>query len=96
MATSNTGGSNERLDRIEDKIDKLSNAIVTLARVEEKIADLETRRTEQHERQNRMAEKIDKMDATLAGMAEKTNFVQKTSWFVFSILITALVVQYFQ
>ena len=30
-----------RLDRIEDKIDKLSDAIISLARVEEKIASME-------------------------------------------------------
>ena len=31
-----------RLNRIEEKIDKMTDAIVSLARVEEKIEDLET------------------------------------------------------
>ena len=38
--------TDDRLARIEDKLDKVSDAIVALARVEEKIADLETRREE--------------------------------------------------
>ena len=33
--------SNSRLERMEEKIDKLSEAIVALARVEEKISNLE-------------------------------------------------------
>ena len=40
-----------RLQRIEDKLDKMSDAIVALARVEEKITDLEVRRAEGHERE---------------------------------------------
>jgi len=33
--------SSERLNRIEDKIDKLSETVVSLARVEEKLLSLE-------------------------------------------------------
>ena len=38
--------SEDRLQRIEEKLDKLADVIVGMARVEEKIADLETRRAE--------------------------------------------------
>lgn len=95
MATPNAGGSNERLDRIEDKIDKLSQAIVALARVEEKIADLEQRRFEQHERLNKISSNMDNLTVRIVGMCEKQNNNTKISWFLFTILITGLVVQYF-
>ena len=78
-----------RLDRIEQKIDKLSDAIVQLARVEEKIADLEERREEQHNRLNALSSKIDNIDAHVTSLVEKVNFMQKASWLVISIMVAA-------
>jgi hypothetical protein len=41
-------GESTRLDRIEEKIDKLSDAVVSIARAEEKLAGLESLNIEQH------------------------------------------------
>lgn len=88
MATRETQSS--RLDRIEDKIDKMTDAIVQLARVEEKIADLEERREEQHERMNRLSRKIDDIDANLTTLIERVSFMQRVSWVVIAIFLSAI------
>jgi chromosome segregation ATPase len=78
----------DRLDRIEDKIDKMSEAIVTLARVEEKISDLEIRREEQHVRLNRLSEKIDNIDSHVTSLVENVSFMKKLVWFFFATIAT--------
>jgi phage shock protein A len=70
----------DRLDRIEDKIDKLSNAIVALARVEEKIMSLEERRVDSHERLNRLSSKIDDLDSGFAELRAQMIFTQRIAW----------------
>lgn len=78
----------DRLDRIEDKIDKMSEAIITLARVEEKISDLEVRREEQHVRLNRLSEKIDNIDNHVTSLVENVSFMKKLVWFFFATIAT--------
>ena len=78
----------DRLDRIEDKIDKMSEAIITLARVEEKISDLELRREEQHMRLNRLSEKIDNIDSHVTSLVENVSFMKKLVWFFFATIST--------
>ena len=53
-----------RLQRIEEKLDKLADVVVGMARVEEKIIDLETRRAEGHERLNRISSKVGRYTLT--------------------------------
>lgn len=79
-----------RLDRIEDKIDKMSEAIIHLARVEEKIADLEERREEQHDRLNRLSLKLDSIEKHVTAVVEKVNVLQKINWLIVSAFITAI------
>jgi uncharacterized coiled-coil protein SlyX len=71
-----------RLQRIEDKLDKMSDAIVALARVEEKITDLEVRRAEGHERLNRMSKKLDDVDSHVTSMRERMGVMTKIMWVV--------------
>ena len=52
-----------RLDRIEDKIDKLSDAICLIARVEEKIASMEVQLVNGHDRMNKHGIKLDGIEA---------------------------------
>lgn len=79
-----------RMIRIEDKIDKMSEAIVQLARVEEKIEDLETRRSEQHERMNRLSVKIDNIDNHVTTLVEKVAIMQKFAWVLIGIVATVV------
>ena len=86
--------NDDRLQRIEEKLDKLADVIVGMARVEEKIADLETRRAEGHERLNRMSAKLDEVDAHVISMRERMNVISKVMWVVGAGVITALVTHF--
>ena len=79
-----------RLDRIEQKLDRMSEAIVQLARVEEKMDDLEVRRAEQHERMNRLSEKIDNIDSHVTTLVEKVAFMQKFAWALIGVVATVV------
>ena len=60
MATRET--QSQRLDRIEDKIDKLSDAMVSLARAEEKLIAIEKNNHSSLERMNRFSQKLDDIE----------------------------------
>ena len=85
-----------RLDRIESKLDKLSDAIVTLARVEEKIADLEQRRLESHERVNRLSRNIDVVKDTIQRVEEQMKVVNKVMWFLIATGVTLIISHFLQ
>ena len=79
-----------RLQRIEDKLDRMADAIVALARVEEKITDLELRRQEGHERLNRMSRKLDTVDSHVTSMRERMNVMTKIMWAVGTAVVAAI------
>ena len=54
-----------RLDRIEQKIDKLSDAVVAIARAEEKLASLQGDQSKLYDRMNRFSEKLDCIEASV-------------------------------
>jgi len=83
--------SEDRLQRIEEKLDKLADVIVGMARVEEKIADLEIRRAESHERLNRMSKKMDNIDSHVTSMRERMNVMTKMMWLVGGAFVAALI-----
>lgn len=85
----------DRLDRIEEKIDRLSDAIVQLARVEEKISDLEVRREEQHQRLNNLSKKIDSIDTHVTTLVEKVNIMQRVGWIVVGVFIMGVSSKFF-
>jgi len=82
--------SSERLDRIEQKIDKLADVIVQIARVEEKISDLEIRREEQHQRVNNLSKKIDNIDTHVTSLVEKVATMQKVGWLVSGVFFAGV------
>jgi phage shock protein A len=73
-----------RLDRIEEKIDKLSEAMVSLARTEEKILSMEQNHRNHYERMNRFSEKLDSIE-------RKVNDNKNTVDLINKIAMTALV-----
>jgi uncharacterized coiled-coil protein SlyX len=83
--------SEDRLQRIEDKLDKLADVVVGMARVEEKIIDLETRRAEGHERLNRISVKVDEIDNHVVSMRERMNVITKVMWVVVAGIIGAFI-----
>ena len=83
----------KRLERIETKLDQLADTVVALARVEEKIDDLETRRKESHERVNRLSEKIDHVHSGVHKIETRLGIIEKVVWAVAASFIVAVVTQ---
>ena len=81
----------DRLKRIEEKLDKVADVVVGMARVEEKIIDLETRRAEGHERLNRISVKVDEIDNHVVSMRERMNVITKVMWVVVAGIIGAFI-----
>lgn len=62
-----------RLDRIEEKLDKLGDAMVAIARADEKLIAMEQKYAAQYERMNRFSEKLDSIEKVLQ---QNTNTVE--------------------
>ena len=71
-----------RLDRIEDKIDKLSDAIISLARVEEKIASMEKQLENGHDRMNNLSLKLDSIETQVTSNAQTVSIIHRVFWIV--------------
>jgi len=80
----------QRLDRIEEKIDKLADAIVSLARAEERIASIADMQSHQTERLNRLSNKIDDIAAQAADNARTVQLINKLFWIVIAAAIAAV------
>jgi Flp pilus assembly protein TadB len=76
-----------RLERIEDKIDKLSDAMIDLARAEEKLINIEKNSQQQFERMNRFSARMDEIEDDLAEQGKTVKLMQ----FIASIATTVVV-----
>ena len=79
----------DRLTRIEDKLDKLSHAVVTLARMEERMITVFKRMDNIDDQQNAMWDRIVKLDQITASRGHKLQFFERISWIVFTAAIGA-------
>lgn len=80
-----TGTQAARLDRIEEKIDNLSDAMVSLARAEEKLIAIEKNNHTNFERMNRFSQKLDDIERKVEENAHTVGVINKLFW----ILIAA-------
>lgn len=71
---------NNRLDRIEAKIDKLSEAMITIARAEEKLVNMEQKYAAQYDRLNRFSEKLDELERIVNKNATTVTTINKLFW----------------
>ena len=69
-----------RLDRIEAKIDKLSEAMITVARAEEKLISMEQKYAAQYDRMNKFSEKLDELERIVTQNAATVNTINKLFW----------------
>jgi uncharacterized coiled-coil protein SlyX len=76
-----------RLDRIEAKIDKLSEAMITVARAEEKLISMEQKYAAQYDRMNKFSEKLDELERLVTQNASTVNTINKLFWI--AIIATA-------
>jgi len=69
-----------RLDRIEAKLDQLTEAMVAMARAEEKINNLKMDHDRAFERMNRLSQKLDEIQAKVDDNAHTVQVINKLFW----------------
>jgi RecA/RadA recombinase len=77
----------ERMDRIESKIDKLSEVLVQMARVEERILNGEEQHKEIRSDIRKLNDKVDEMEKVVQKNQITVNIINRISW----IIITGVV-----
>lgn len=77
----------ERLARIEGKIDKLSDAMINLARAEEKLINIEKNNQQALLRMNKHSERMDELESIINEQAKTVKLMQ----YILSIASTLLV-----
>lgn len=82
--------SNARLDRIEEKIDKLSEAMVAMARAEEKLAGLKEDHDRAFERLNRFSQKLDEIENIVNDNARTVQTINKLFWIAIGTAAAAI------
>lgn len=85
----------KRLDRIEEKIDKLSDAMISIARAEEKLVSMEQKYSAQYERMNKFSTKLDEIEAQVRDNNKVTLIINKLFWGVIAAVLIGLATQYF-
>jgi predicted nuclease with TOPRIM domain len=76
MADTNTA----RLDRIENKLDQLAEAMIAMARYEEKLSGLKEDHDRAFERMNRLSQKLDEIQAKVDDNAHTVQIINKLFW----------------
>jgi archaellum component FlaC len=84
-----------RLDRIEEKIDKLVEAIISIARAEEKIITLSSFSKQQGRQIQDLINRIEELEVSVATNTNTVRLVNRTFWLVMSSAITAIVAMMF-
>jgi ribosome-binding ATPase YchF (GTP1/OBG family) len=83
-----------RLDRIENKLDQLTEAMVAMARAEEKIASLQGDQNNLFERMNRHSEKLDDIQRIVDDNHRTIGIINKVFWITMVAVIGSLVAQF--
>lgn len=79
-----------RLDRIEQKIDQMSEAIIALARAEEKISTLTEFGKQQGEQILTLINRVDRLDELVRTNAATVNIINKIFWVVIAAAATGI------
>ena len=80
----------DRLDRIEEKIDRMSEAIISLARAEEKITTLTSFSKQQNEMIIELTKRMEKLEGTVTQNAVVVNVINKVFWIIMVASATAI------
>ena len=79
-----------RLDRIESKIDHMSEAIIALARAEEKIVTLTEFGKQQGEQILTLINRVDRLEELVRSNASTVNVINKIFWVVIAAAATGI------
>jgi len=82
-----------RLDRIEEKLDKLTDAMVAMARAEEKIINLQEDQHNMFERMNKHSEKLDEIERVCNDNHRTICVINKLFWVIAVAVIGSIVAQ---
>ena len=80
----------QRLDRIEEKLDQMAQAIIALARAEEKISTLAEFNKQQSEQIQSLINRIDRVEQLVNSNASTVNVINKIFWVIIVGLISAI------
>jgi uncharacterized coiled-coil protein SlyX len=86
---------NTRLDRIEEKLDKLGEAMVSIARAEEKLIAMEQKHAAQYDRMNKFSEKLDNIEKIVQQNSQTVDLYNKVVGAAVLTAIGAWASQYF-
>jgi len=84
----------DRLSRIEEKIDKLSEAMIALARAEEKLVAIERNNHNNFDRMNRFSQKLDDIEKKVDDNARTVSIINKVVYLI-SVAVIGTIVNYF-
>jgi chromosome segregation ATPase len=76
--------------RIEAKIDKLADAVVQLARMEERMITLFTRMDKYEERQEKLEDKVEGIASDLQNSDSKVRFAERVFWIVITAAVSTI------
>mgnify|MGYP001303644104 CR=1 FL=1 len=79
----------QRLDRIEEKLDNLAEAVIALARAEEKIQTLTSFSKQQSEQIQNLINRIDTVETMVTQNSSTVTLINKVFWVIVVGLISA-------
>lgn len=82
-----------RLERIEDKMDKMADALISLARFEEKMEAYNKYREDSWTRMNKFSEKLDTIEKKCDENANTVGVINKLFWIFTAVAASAVAAQ---
>jgi hypothetical protein len=82
-----------RLERIEDKMDKMADALISLARFEEKMEAYNKYREDSWIRMNKFSEKLDIIEKKCDESAHTVQVINKLFWIFTAVAASAVAAQ---
>ena len=87
-----TSEHNKRLDRIEDKLDKLSDAIIALARAEEKINVIIMQLQTQSEAITTVRRRVELVENSVNNNKSTINIIHRLFWILMAAAATTITI----
>ena len=84
-----------RLERIESKIDQLSEAMIALARAEEKLVAIERTNNNHYGAIRENQNMIHEMQSEISDLKRSTATIQKMFWLVMTAVVTSSAAHFF-
>ena len=76
-----------RLSRIEEKLDKLADAVVSLARMEERMLTIFKRIEQYEEKQNQLEGRVSNLELDDAGKNSIYRILDKATWLIAGVAL---------